>query len=182
LYIYPVRYKLQFRCLQGLQIGQLARGFHFLSSWLIYLFRFGNHVIWIFITLIFSVAAAMRLKQAVCPTPYPPPEQMQFKGSFLYLSHRVCTLALLRYHIFTHVCISKSLLSGTYFYRRDPRPNMWNGYYFIKLPTLFFFYYFGFPRVIGLKFNRSYWFCFLCLYFPRTDSPNERVLLLNPPM
>lgn len=66
--------------------------------------------------------------------PPPLPEQMRFHmfitvfiASCLYC----CSSPIPQ---FTHVCI---LLSGTYFYRTDPRPNMWNCYDFIKLSTLF---------------------------------------------
>jgi hypothetical protein len=129
---------LQFRYPQGLQVGQLARGFHLLSSWLICLFRFGNHVLWILITLILSVAATMRVTQTVPPPP--PPEQMQFYKfiTVFILSCLYCCSSPIPQ--FNHVCISKWSLSGTYFYRRDPRPNMWNWYYFIKLSTLFLFF------------------------------------------
>lgn len=134
MYIHSVRYMLQLRYLQGLQVGQLARRFHLLS-WLICLLRFGNHVFWILITLIFSVAAVMRVKQAFClPTS---PEQMHFYkfiAIFIPSCLYSCSSPIPQ---FTHVCISKCLLSGTYFYRTDPRPNMWNCYDFIKLSALF---------------------------------------------
>jgi len=133
LNIRSVRYMLQFRYLQELQVGKLARLFHLLSSWLICLFRFGNHVLWILITLIFSVASVMRVTQAVCLPP-PIPEQMNFHkfiAVFIASCFYCCSSPIPQ---FTHVCV---LLSGTYFYRTDPRSNMWNCYDFIKLSTLF---------------------------------------------